>query len=376
MAWHRRKHKKKRSPAAATVIWFALTFARHILRQKRVHPSSKLHRAMLNPYHGLLHRCLSITRDNQVLQASLRTLGLLMPLQLPGLSTSTPQIANSVFRLLQSSAGGAGQSVGVGGRKRGARSDLGEAAIRTFTLMLRHCHDLKVSDEQLAAVLSLVRLDLDVPARQNATFAVIKVLRHRVPCVLVCVSCGCSANTVWDPRVTQHQQAVLRRKLVCAELYDLMDYIATLLIRSVLPNARQLCQDVFLQFLLFYPLGAKRLQQHLAHFVKNLGYIYESGRMGVSGCLLLDVHGSAQPMPPCPLTSNVWRAQTGVRRAAPHCFEAPCACAGAPSRVLVPAAGSASGAGPSCQMPSRCRDCDQVAAAASWAQEVSGVLGV
>lgn len=191
---HRRKHKKKRSPAAATVIWFALTFARHILRQKRVHPSSKLHRAMLNPYHGLLHRCLSITRDNQVLQASLRTLGLLMPLQLPGLSTSTPQIANSVFRLLQSSAGGAGQSVGVGGRKRGARSDLGEAAIRTFTLMLRHCHDLKVSDEQLAAVLSLVRLDLDVPARQNATFAVIKVLQHRVPLVLVCVSCGCSAT--------------------------------------------------------------------------------------------------------------------------------------------------------------------------------------
>jgi len=60
-----------------------------------------------------------------------------------------------------------------------------------------------------------------------------------------------------------------------------MDYVSNLMIRSVQPNARHLCGETFLEFLLKYPLGAKRLQQHLSHFVKNLGYTFEQGRMTV-----------------------------------------------------------------------------------------------
>lgn len=42
---------------------------------------------------------------------------------------------------------------------------------------------------------------------------------------------------------------------------------------------RQLCSSTLLQFLLDYPLGAKRFQQHLHFLVANLAFEHESGRL-------------------------------------------------------------------------------------------------
>lgn len=46
------------------------------------------------------------------------------------------------------------------------------------------------------------------------------------------------------------RQAIVKRKLVVPEVYDLMDHMANLMIRSVVPNARQLCGHTFLLFLI------------------------------------------------------------------------------------------------------------------------------
>ena len=50
---------------------------------------------------------------------------------------------------------------------------------------------------------------------------------------------------------------------------------------------RSLCSATLLQFLLDYPLGPKRLAQHLAFLAANLSYEHETGRLAVLETLQL-----------------------------------------------------------------------------------------
>lgn len=60
-----------------------------------------------------------------------------------------------------------------------------------------------------------------------------------------------------------------------------MESIIDKSIRSQLPSIRRQCSQIFLQFLLYYPIGEVRLQQHLTFLVNNLSFTFESGRKSV-----------------------------------------------------------------------------------------------
>lgn len=51
-----------------------------------------------------------------------------------------------------------------------------------------------------------------------------------------------------------------------------------LMVKSHSAPVRQLCAGTLLQFLLDYPTGPKRLQQHLQFLLTNLAYEHETGR--------------------------------------------------------------------------------------------------
>ena len=44
------------------------------------------------------------------------------------------------------------------------------------------------------------------------------------------------------------------------------------------PSVRQQCSGILLQYILDYPLGARRLQHHLQFLITNLSFEHESGR--------------------------------------------------------------------------------------------------
>ena len=48
---------------------------------------------------------------------------------------------------------------------------------------------------------------------------------------------------------------------------------------------RELCSSVLLQFLLDYPVGQRRLQQHLHFLLANLGFEHASGRQAAASTL-------------------------------------------------------------------------------------------
>ena len=129
---------------------------------------------------------------------------------------------------------------------RGA-TEIVQACLKMLTTVLRHCPQLAVSDEHLRAVLqSGVFLDLEESGSRSTAFALLKV--------------------------------ILARRLLVPELYDLMARVGELMIKSQALSVRHLSRDTFLTFLLDYPLGPKRLQQHLDFVVLNLTHQHASGR--------------------------------------------------------------------------------------------------
>lgn len=74
-------------------------------------------------------------------------------------------------------------------------------------------------------------------------------------------------------------QAILARKLVVPEVYDLMEKVQEIMVRSQAAPVRQVSSQVLLLFLLDYPLSPKRLKQHLNFVLGNLSYEHESGRL-------------------------------------------------------------------------------------------------
>ena len=90
-------------------------------------------------------------------------------------------------------------------------------------------------------------------------------------------------------------QAVLQRKLVVPEVYDIMTRVQEMMVRSQSAPIRQLCASVLLQFLLDYPVGDRRLQQHLHFVITNLSYEHETGREAAIEMLKVSHHKRLLP---------------------------------------------------------------------------------
>lgn len=74
-------------------------------------------------------------------------------------------------------------------------------------------------------------------------------------------------------------RSVVHRKFLCSEIYDLVERVQEMMINSSLKPIRNLCQAIFIQFLLDYPLENERLESHINFLLKNLSYCSESGRL-------------------------------------------------------------------------------------------------
>jgi len=99
------------------------------------------------------------------------------------------------------SAGSGGVAATVGARTR-----VSQSAVKATTALIRHLPSSKLTHDELKAVVSVIDADLEVPERQNSTFALLR--------------------------------AVLLRRLVSPEMYDLMDRVGKFMIRSSKAGAR------------------------------------------------------------------------------------------------------------------------------------------
>ena len=190
---------------------------------------------MLDPFVGVSRRLLLSTHDT-VVSAALNVLSHLIKASppLPALRAELPTVVANIFFLLQR----AGSSA-AGGAVRGC--------LRALTVILRLSKArVHITQPQLKVLLSFAQQDLFELQTQSVAFGLLR--------------------------------AIIARRLVCEEVYDLIDKVAEHMITSQSEQTQQLSAQALLQFLLEYPLGDKRLLHHLQFLLRSLEYEYESGR--------------------------------------------------------------------------------------------------
>ncbi|KAF7330551.1 DRIM domain-containing protein [Mycena venus] len=141
------------------------------------------------------------------------------------------------------------QTIDIVRQAGSTESELVQVAFKSLAAMLRDGPAVQVKEKDLVYLLELLTPDLEEPSRQASVFAMLR--------------------------------AIVARKFVVPEIYDVMDKVADIMVTSQSPQVQELCRSVLLQFLLDYPQGKGRLRNQMNFLAKNLSYEYESGRKSV-----------------------------------------------------------------------------------------------
>ena len=128
-------------------------------------------------------------------------------------------------------------------------SEVVQTAFKCLATILRDQPTAQVKEKDLVFLLELLSPDLEEPERQASVFTMLR--------------------------------AIVARKFVVPEIYDLMDRVSEIMVTNQSPQVQELCRGVLLQFLLEYPQGKGRLRNNMTFFAKNLSYVHESGRKSV-----------------------------------------------------------------------------------------------
>ncbi|KAJ3146988.1 U3 snoRNP protein [Geranomyces michiganensis] len=217
-------------------IDFGLSLLVTALRSEKISLRNSEHLSMLDPMVELLGQSL-YSKHNSVATQALRVFCIIATAPLPKLKPTMPIVVRRLFEII--------------GKNQIANAELTKQAYRLLTIIIRDCKHLTVSEAQLVLVLNIIRPDLEAQEtdRQGTAFSLIR--------------------------------AILARKVVVKEMYDLMALVGRILVTSQSGQVRDLCRQAHMQFLLEYPQGRSKLKKQMTYFLKNLSYEHESGRDSV-----------------------------------------------------------------------------------------------
>jgi U3 small nucleolar RNA-associated protein 20 len=217
------------------VVQFALTLLHMALKRRAGGRQLQQEGPLIGPLVPLMSRGLE-SRRVPVVSLCLKCLCFMVPLhQIPNLETEADRLCRRVFDMMRGTSK--------------MSSPLIQDGFKLVASLIRACPEYTMSATNLKFLLSVAFVDLEDSNNRATTFSLLK--------------------------------AIVMRKAVLPEMYDLMTRVSQHLVRSQQAPVRALCSQVFLMFLLDYPLGEKRLRQHLEFLVRNLGYEHAAGRAAV-----------------------------------------------------------------------------------------------
>lgn len=211
-----------KSTCSHIITVFALGLLLKRLKNLRLSKHDEKHLSMLDSFVTLLGNCLS-SKYEDVLSASLRCLTSFVSLPLPSLESQADKIKETLLDIAQSSVN--------------SGSPLMQSCLSLLTKLLRSTK-ITLSSDQLHL---LIQFPVFIDLERNPSDVSLSLLK-----------------------------AIVSRKLVVHEIYDIVVRVAKLMVTSQVESIRKKCSQISLQFLLDYHLSDKRLQQHLDFLLANL----------------------------------------------------------------------------------------------------------
>ncbi|KAF9926096.1 U3 snoRNP protein [Linnemannia zychae] len=215
-------------------VAFGLHIFRSSLTRNKFDVQSTEQLALLDPFVKVVGNGV-FAKHPDVIQQSLRIMCLLAKLKLPALEKGLPVVIRQTFVLLKAQGN--------------TKSEIAQSCFKMLAIAMRENKSIVLKEDQLTMLLNMIKPDLEEPERQTTTFALIR--------------------------------AIVSRQFVVPEMYDMMESISEIMVTSQSQQAREECRRALLQFLLDYPQGRGRLRNQMNFLVKNLSYVFESGRQSV-----------------------------------------------------------------------------------------------
>ncbi|KAL9251872.1 Small subunit processome component 20-like protein [Drosera capensis] len=220
-------HAGFESPHANMITVFALNILHSRLKNIKIDYGDVLLLSMLDPFVNLLIACLN-SKYEEVLAAALKSVSLLMKLPLPSLKSQADKLKTTLLDIAQNSGN--------------ATNPMMQSCLKLLTELLRSSK-ITLSVEQLRI---LMQFSAFVDLERNPSIVALSLLK-----------------------------AIVRRKLIAPEIYDIVVRVAELMVTSLEDSIRKRCSEIFLQFLLNYRLSGKRMQQHFNFLITYLRQVYE-----------------------------------------------------------------------------------------------------
>ena len=244
-------------PATISAVIFGLQLLNPTLKKSSSLVASD---GLVDAFVPLLTTCVCRCRDTEVVLLSLRCLGwLLKSDQLPSLVRCSKSLASKTLDLLTSA---------------GANQELSQATFKMLTLLLQYDQKAQLSAKAPSTNNSngeKAAGDLSIPLDDEQMQILISYLQESV------------VSSDQHNAAISLIKAIMFRRYLSAEMYDLMETMLEQSVRSPKATVREHSGQVFLNYLLNYPLADDRIEQHLKQVVLNLSYEHAEGRHAAIG---------------------------------------------------------------------------------------------
>lgn len=237
------------NPSSVSAVIFGLQLLQSSLRKAKPERIEEL-TSQLDPFVPLLATCICVCRELDVVLLALKSLGILLRLDLPSLSSCTRSLASKTLELLTSTGSTSNQN-----------QEIINASFKTLSYLMDFDRSRKglsqskipLSTDQMQVLLSFLKGSIVDAEQHTPAIGLVK--------------------------------SIMSRRYTSAELYDLMEVLLEQTASSLKPSLRQQSASVFMIYLLNYPLSEERIEQHMKQIVLNLQYEQVDGRLSATNLL-------------------------------------------------------------------------------------------